>query len=323
MAYDYNYFLKAQEENSKKYLNDQLALINASAAKQDAAAKTLYEGKIADVDSQYADEERRIAVQKFINEQEVEETMANMGLTDSGLNRTQQTAIQLSANNNMAKLQRQKQNMVDSLMREMTAALSDIETSRLSSESTLRQSVNSSNISAAQSAYKSYLDQQEAIEKERIKAEKERLEKQQEEEAKKNIIYTYMGDVTGEDGSATGKKYLDSDGNVRTFGTGINPYTGINNTAGASAKAYGTYSNGYQPKGIIEGNIDYGKLKDAGISTEMTGKKQQVRKTTSGNTVKYWVWYGKENAYIEVKLSDKPDADGNYSITPTNHFVYV
>lgn len=330
MAYDYNYFLKAQEENSKKYLNDQLGLINASAAKQNAAAKTLYEGKIADVDSQYADEERRIAVQKFINEQEVEETMANMGLTDSGLNRTQQTAIQLSANNNMAKLQRQKQSMVDSLKREMTAALSDIETNRLSSESTLRQSVNNSNVSAAQTAYKSYLDQQEAIEKERIKAEKEWLEKQQQNSLKvsqnlKNgatgltssnsyIITTsggtlnadYIGKLSdndidviyGEDNVT----YVDNNsGKKSSFPYGVNPYTGTNNLRENSpqyyaAFNYGVYDNGYQPKGVE----DHGKFTGYVGTDVINGSERKVWQTPDGA---YWIWDEGRNKYLEYDIN--------------------
>lgn len=54
-----------------------------------------YDRQIKDTNNSYEDMYRENAVQKLINEREIAEDMANSGLTDSGLNRTQQTAVQL------------------------------------------------------------------------------------------------------------------------------------------------------------------------------------------------------------------------------------
>ena len=73
-------------------------------------------------------------MQKYINMQEVAENNANLGLTDSGLNRTQQTAVVVSASNNESKIRLQRQKAVDNLTNEMTAKLSEIENNRVNSE---------------------------------------------------------------------------------------------------------------------------------------------------------------------------------------------
>ncbi|MBQ2390919.1 MAG: hypothetical protein II306_04040 [Clostridia bacterium] len=302
MAYDPEYYKKKALEGSQSYLNEQLGIINSTASKQTEMVNNLYKGQIADVDSQYADEERRNAVQKYINEQEVKETMANMGLTDSGLNRTQQTAVQLSAANNAAKLQRQKQNMVDSLTREMTAALADIETKRLSSESTLRQSVYDSAVATAEKARQADLDYEAEIEKKRLEEETKRIKEQQEQESKK-LIYTYQGDVTDNYGKVTGKKYLDSNGKVRTVGAGINPYTGDNNNKiyADEAKKIGFFSNGYQPKGLVSEGGKFKKATDENgnvLQTDVTGKLQTIWQAPNG---KYFIWRGDLNQYEEVE----------------------
>ena len=54
-------------------------------------------------------------VQKVLNERNIERRMAEIGLTDSGLNRTQSTAVQLSYANQKGELIKQKQNALDTL----------------------------------------------------------------------------------------------------------------------------------------------------------------------------------------------------------------
>jgi hypothetical protein len=129
--------------------------------------KGLYESKISDLGVQFADNERLNDIQKFINEREVAETNANLGLTDSGLNRTQQTAIQISHTNNAAKYAREKQAMENSLVREMTAYLAEIESDRLQAEYNIDQQFDSDIASSAQSVYKA---NQDAITKQTEKA---------------------------------------------------------------------------------------------------------------------------------------------------------
>lgn len=58
-----------------------------------------YQSQIEQLPGQYQKLYDTNAVQELVNRRQVQETMANMGLTDSGLNRTQQTAIALQRGN--------------------------------------------------------------------------------------------------------------------------------------------------------------------------------------------------------------------------------
>ena len=64
-------------------------------------------------------------VQKLIDKKQVQETLANMGLTDSGIHRTEQTAVQLSHSNRVGKYTALKQQQIDSLAKEMRGKLTD------------------------------------------------------------------------------------------------------------------------------------------------------------------------------------------------------
>ena len=93
-----------------------------------------------------------------------------------------------------------------------------------------------------------------------------------------------------------------------TMDAGINPFTGQNNLTentetAKSAQKYGTFSNGYQPKGIIEyGEVkvaeDKNKVKEP---TTVNGRPVNIWKTENKNNTNYWVWDGNLNKYVEVE----------------------
>lgn len=274
--------------------------------KQSDAVTSLYEGEISEVGQQYDDLERQNAVQKLINEREVAENMANMGLTDSGLNRTQQTAVQLSASNQSAKIARDRQSMVNSLTREMTSKLTDIELNRSNAAQRINQEYDSAINSATQEKYKSNLDYLEKINEQNLKAAQEAAEKE-------NLLYTVRrikdGDDILNDGSGT-IVFVGSDGKEIEVQKGINPYTGYNNATGngdtaKAYKAYGAFSNGYQPKGIYVDGKAYGKVKSAGKFDASDGRTDVNVWVTKENGTHYWLWNGKKNRYEEVSYNPK------------------
>ena len=67
--------------------------------KSTASSAKSYQTQIEQLPSQYQKLYDTNAVQELVNRRQVQETMANMGLTDSGLNRTQQTAIAIQRGN--------------------------------------------------------------------------------------------------------------------------------------------------------------------------------------------------------------------------------
>jgi hypothetical protein len=67
------------------------------------------------------------AVSRIINERKIAENMANLGLTDSGLNRTQQTANQLSYANTNNQIGIQKQKAIDTLAQTMRNKITELD----------------------------------------------------------------------------------------------------------------------------------------------------------------------------------------------------
>lgn len=105
------------EAKRKQAAEDYINRYNRAA---DIASKPVIEGyeqDIAKVPQQYAAGFNANAVQERINAKNVAERMANMGMTDSGLNRTQQTALTLQRGNADARLREQQQNAIDELTR--------------------------------------------------------------------------------------------------------------------------------------------------------------------------------------------------------------
>lgn len=165
--------ITSYDDYYKKYLSiyapqrdQEIADSDAVFNKQLATIEDLYAGRMADSNAQYDALEQQNAVQRFINEQQVAENNANLGVTDSGLNRTQQTAVQLSASNNAAKIARQRQSMVDSLTREVTALKSDIEINRSNAKTAIQDKYTqlaSSNAQISHQADVDYANQQAKI----------------------------------------------------------------------------------------------------------------------------------------------------------------
>ena len=69
--------------------------------------------------------------------------------------------------------------------------------------------------------------------------------------------------------------------------------TSSKQTLSKDAQKYGTFSNGYQPKGIS----GHGKLSKSGDTITYNGKKQNVWKTKDGTK---WYWDGKSRTYKPI-----------------------
>lgn len=277
-------------------MQEQINAVNQTVAQQKATVQDTYNAEISKTKQDYDDEHQRNLVQKYVNEQQIAENMANMGLTDSGLNRTQQTAAQLSYSNTASKIDRQLQSAVDSFVLTMNSKLTDIETSRIGSEATIKKSYDDSALTAAQDEYKVEND----TETERQKAYYSALEKVNSQKLTTGINSNI---ATWKNASSGNVTYTDTSGNSVTVPAKHNPY---NNKYNADAEN-GTYSNGYQPN-----NISGTKLKNSGtkISTiDVLGQEAQqtVWQYKDGNKTKYAVWSGSDNAYYEIKTDKNGD----------------
>lgn len=153
--------LEQLTEEQKKLYNtareSEKAVVNTTA---DLGRQTItddYSAQIATANQSYDELIDQNEVQKIINERQIAENMANMGLTDSGLNRTQMTAAQLSYSNNQAKINRQRQAAVDTLARAMNAQLAEIESNRAANLKSIDATYDKQAVSNATSIYNTEL----------------------------------------------------------------------------------------------------------------------------------------------------------------------
>ncbi len=260
-------------------LNSDLQTLNKVTELQKKTVTDNYNAAIDKAKKQYAEQENLIDAQKYINERQIAEQMDNLGLTDSGLNRTQQTAVQLSASNNRSKIARQRQEAVDALILEMNSKLTDLETQRLQNEQSIRNSYEQAAAQAAASA-RSYSRGSSGGSKTTT------------QKAESPLLYSYVRT------SGDNNVFRDNNGKEVKVAKGINPYTLTNNTKNKDLNKYGFFSNGYQPKGFISGDYDSGKLTDTGKKFNLTGGREQtVWKSKDG---RLWVWNGAINQYVEL-----------------------
>lgn len=305
MAVVYNdYLTQAKKYYSSKRDEEKLRR-NAIYDEQARVLNDTYNAEISNAEKGYEDLYRENAVQKTINEREVAENMANMGLTDSGLNRTQQTAVQLSYANNRGNITRQKQAEVDYLARTLAAELSKVEQNRISDMATIDQTYDNYETSMANENYKSALD----AETDRIKStyKNEQIANyiipNNDSTLSKSMLGSFddnnvsvkaeYGKNSSGNSVLVGYTYVDNVSGKKTyFDVGVNPFTG---TPHKNVKN-GTFSNGYQPDNI-------GKNKKLHVASggekavTFNGQKQNV---WTYDNVNYYVWDGRNNDYIPV-----------------------
>lgn len=289
-------FNNISDELRKYYAGDlqnQMADSNKFYDSQVDSTNKLYDAKIDKQSKAYEDSYRENAIQKLINERQVAENMANLGLTNSGLNRTQQTAVQLSYANNKAGIDRQKQSDIADLNLARTQALDTIQQNRLAGEAAIKQNFDNMINTTAQSM----------------------LEKQNQVENVKTKYKVRTAGGSGLDDQGNEIYYFyDENGQKKSYPAGVNPYTGLPITGGYTAKeieSYGGVWNGYQPKGVKYNGTNYGAVKkyqtDKGsVQIEHQGHYKTIWQTNDG---RLWVWDDEVGNYVRAY----DDGKGNIS----------
>lgn len=296
---------------------------------QKLQTQNTYNRQIDETSKAYEDLYDENAVQRLINEREVAENMANLGLTDSGLNRTQQTAVQLSYANSKNKIDVTRQKAIDTLTASLADAISKIDTDKLSAAENIRNSYDNSWRSSAQSTYATELEEETKRQKQAYdyslnmyKEQQKAYEKQLQAEKEASYIIktnssTLRSDYTGtlkDNGVSViynkqGKTsnwtttYVDTNSGKKTvLPYSVNPYTGEDNKDISSKrdtalayKKYNAFENGYQPKGVFYDGKDYGWVSHSGLWDEIYGNMQRVHQTKDGSL---WIWDGRNNKYI-------------------------
>lgn len=283
---------------------------------QKQQTQNTYNRQINETSKNYEDLYDENAVQRLINEREIAENMANSGLTDSGLNRTQQTAVQLSYANSKNKIDTTRQKAIDTLTASLADTISKLDTDKLAAAENIRSQYDSSWQSAAQKTYAAELEEETKRQKQAYDYSLKAYDKQQaayekQLQAQKQasyIIKTNGGllrrDYTGSlkengvnviynsNGTTT---YIDNNsGKKTTIASSINPYTGNDNAK--LVEKYGAFDNGYQPRGTVE----HGKIIKSVGKDEINGNMQNIFQSADGTLL---IWDGSKNIYREVDIN--------------------
>ena len=242
---------QALSDINNQYVQGQQAAVDTSTAAQTA----IVEQQKAALPEAYRDLYDANAVQQLVGERQVAERMANLGLTDSGLNRTQQTALAVQRGNADADVRRQERQAAQQLEQQLlqiradaeaqkqqiaTSANADLATRQYELQSNLRDYYDNLAQSTATSLYNADVQ----AETERAKLAAQQAQREWENQYKLQELALKYGGKT------------DSGGNVVTTGTGdataiskrvatyldIDPLTGDLSEANDQAGKY-LYSN--------------------------------------------------------------------------------
>lgn len=298
MAKTYEEYLEEAKKTTAAEEAAAIKVVDDSALAAKTATQEYYDKQIGNTNTAYESEYQKNAVQKLINEKQIAEKTANLGLTDSGLNRTQQTAAQLSYANQKGKIDLAKQSALDELSLSLSSALSNIEQEAQANKLSIKQTYAQQNAATAaelyntdvENEYNTYLAQLEAnteLQKAQLEASLNASASSSNSGSSSDTLLWYFTGTYDDYGNPI---FRNSDGKTQAFGMGVNPYTG---TIHKDAK-YGTFSNGYQPNNI-GGNKLFAQEE---YEVYVNGKKQKVWSYDNGETL--WAWDGSINEYVDV-----------------------
>ncbi len=328
MAKSFEEYLKEiqEEESNKKQYDEALAANQKVYDTQKQQVTDNYNQQIGKVDSEYQQLFDENAVQKLINEREVAENMANLGLTDSGLNRTQQTAVQLSYANNKGKYSLAKQQALDELSLSLANAVSELDVNKAQSDQSIKDTWDTNNrkyavemynadVEAEAEKYKADLESATALQQAQIEAAS-KLSEQNTYVINTSggaLSFSYQGSFADnnvyktDNGNGTVTYYDENSGKQTTLKKTQNPYTLDDNSQ--LIELYGAFDNGYQYKGVNgvgafvknkKGNVESaGKIDFYGEGE--INRTQNVFKTKTNGKIRYWTWNGSTNSYMEVE----------------------
>lgn len=136
---------------------------------QYAATEKIYNQQIKDSDASYAKVYDRANVRRIVNERYAAEMAANMGLSNSGYNRTQQTQIMLSYNNAVLETDYQKAAAANTIRSQLASVKADIEAQKAHSAFNIQQAYDqqavdtyNDQVAAEQAAYAAKISAQNA-----------------------------------------------------------------------------------------------------------------------------------------------------------------
>jgi hypothetical protein len=201
--------IKKKQDANTAASNQYVADINAIVDTNISNSVNKVQGEIDKLPTQYQSGFDANAIQQKINERQVAERMANMGMTNSGLNRTQQTAINIQRSNADAAIRTQINGVTNSLKQQIADLYASGESQKAENSSKARYELEQKNQSVYDTMMNNLYSNASAYETARIeadaKAEEARIKAAQEKQkqytkwalengygydAKGNLVYT-------------------------------------------------------------------------------------------------------------------------------------
>lgn len=160
-------------DQTTKSVEEYLKKLDQAAEETNKAATSKLQTEIDGAQSKFQPQYDANAVQELISRRQVQETMANMGLTDSGLNRTQQTAIALQRGNADSATRRQQSDYINQLQLAIEEAYANMQQEKLQREAAARYQLSQDINNNWTSLYNAAKQNEAAEEAARIQAEYE------------------------------------------------------------------------------------------------------------------------------------------------------
>lgn len=301
---DYNKILEEENQKLSKTKAQKKDNINKMYDMQLNTVKNEYETAIDDTKIAYEDEYERNAVQKLINQKMIAEKNANLGLSDSGLNRTQQTAAQLSYANAKGNIDLSRRKAIDTLAQNLKTAISTIEQNRIASLTDWDEKIDAQAQSNAINRYNANVEANTKIYQAQQNAKQLSATNTPNISDAPQKIYWFRG---VSDNNENYLYYNTETGKNEEVPKFMNPYTSNDNRI--------TYKAEYNDKNIgffnlSDGNVGYQPrgLKSEGgkfVKVEIDGKPLQFDLYGNGkyNSIwfspsrHYWIWDDLSNSY--------------------------
>ena len=125
-------------EQRKQSDDEVIQQINAAIDRATASSTNPYKTQMEQLPSQYQSLFDANAVQELVGRRQVQEAMANMGLTDSGLNRTQQTALSVQRGNADASVRLAQQQKTQELQDKISQLVENAAAQKQQQEASIR-----------------------------------------------------------------------------------------------------------------------------------------------------------------------------------------
>lgn len=327
---------KTQTQYRNDYLKDneaqkntQINALNQIYENQKKQSRETNEQEIAKAEASYDDLYRENAVRRLVNQRRVAEDMANLGLTNSGLNRAQQEGVQASFAYQQGELDEGRKETLDSLTAALSAAINEIGDNQKAAlanvqdvynqradvyaqnmyaadtEAETRRQEAQARVKAAQASenaakYNAML-QMQTLERQNayiIKADGALLSRNFTGSLRDNGVSVYQ-----DPNKYNNWIYIDENSGKRTsLPKDMNPYKGkVHENA-----QYGTFDNGYQPNNL--GKTSNGKIRKLRALKKSNGETQKMTVNNNSQTIwgcdgTFYVWdttAGKAGDYIQV-----------------------